>query len=267
MPVEISHFKLGSRPVWGRGTEAVKLLEEARREGIQVMADWYPYPYWASSIYVLLNTRNFESRKEWEVGLDVVGGPGNVLVTRFFPDASFNGKTIAEIAQAQGKDPVTTIIDMIHAAGPGIGIMCTSMDEADMAKIVVHPQVIIGSDGSIGGSHPRSAGAFPRVLARYVRDRQLLSLPEAVAKMTSRAAAQAGLPDRGAIAVGKRADLVVFDPLTVADRSTPLQPGLSPVGLPYVIVNGQVVLDDGKMTEARPGRALRRQNWKPYSAK
>ena len=267
VPVEISHFKLASKPVWGRAAEAVKLLEDAKREGIQVMADWYPYQYWASSIYVLLNTRNFDSRKEWEVGLDVVGGPQNVLVTRYLPDKSLNGKTIAQIAEMQGKDAVTTIMDMIRAAGPGIGIMCTSMDESDMARFFVHPQILIGSDGSLGGSHPRSAGAFPRVLARYVREKKLLPLPEAIAKMTSRTAAQVGLPDRGVVAVGKKADLVVFDPATVADRSTPLEPGLAPVGLPYVIVNGQVVLDDGKMTDARPGRAIRRQDWTPYPAR
>lgn len=264
VPVQISHFKLAAKSVWGRAAEAVRLLEETKREGIQVMADWYPYPYWGSSMYVLLNTRNLDSRKEWEDGLDAVGGAQNVLVTSYFPDRSLNGKTVAQIAQMQGKDAVTTIIDMIHAAGPGIGIMCTSMDEADMARIFVHPQVLIGSDGSLGGSHPRSAGAFPRVLARYVREKKLLPLQEAIAKMTSRTAAQVGLPDRGVVAVGKRADLVVFDPATVEDRSTPLEPGLAPVGLPYVIVNGQVVLDDGKMTSARPGRGLRRQNWKPY---
>lgn len=258
LPVQISHIKLASKPVWGRGAEAVTLLEEARREGLDVTADWYPYTYWQSSIYVLIPDRDFENRAKWETGLDEIGGAANVLITNYRPDPSFNGRTVDEIAKSAGKDPVTLIIEMIRAAGPGIGIIGTSMIEDDLGRFAAHPQVLICSDGGLTGPHPRGYGAFPRVLARYVRERGVLTIHEAIAKMTSRSAARIGMPDRGLLAAGKYADVVVFDPKTIADRGTPQEPSLAPVGMRHVIVNGQIVLRDGKLSDARPGRALRR---------
>ena len=265
VPVEISHIKLAVRPMWGRAAEGLKILEDAKREGIRVMADWYPYTYWHSSIYVVINDTNLENRKAWEEGLADIGGPGNLLVTSYRPDRSLESKTVAEIAQAWQKDAVTTIIEMIRAAGPGIGVNGTSMDEADLARFFAHPQVLIGSDGSLGGVHTRSYNAFPRVLARYVREKGIVTLPEAIAKMTGRTATQIGLDDRGIIAAGKKADLVIFDPATIEDRGTPQEPKQSAAGIQHVIVNGQLVLEDGKLTGARPGRAIRRANWTPYA--
>ena len=133
-----------------------------------------------------------------------------------------------------------------------------SMDEADMKAILAHPQVLICSDGQLSGRHPRGYGAFPRVLARYVREQHVIALEEAIAKMTSRSAAMLGLADRGVILAGKKADVVIFDAATIADRGTPQEPAQAPVGVDTVIVNGQVVLDRGEVTSARPGRALRR---------
>ena len=147
---------------------------------------------------------------------------------------------------------------MVKAAGPDIGIIGTSMDEADMRAILAHPQVLICSDGQLSGRHPRGYGAFPRVLARYVREQQVISLEEAVAKMTSRSAAMLGLSDRGVVAAGKKADVVIFDAATIADRGTPQEPAQPPVGVDTVIVNGQIVLERGEVTSARPGRVLRR---------
>jgi N-acyl-D-amino-acid deacylase len=258
LPVHISHMKLASMPVWGRAAEALKILEEAKAEGLDVTGDWYPYPYWQSAIYVLLPDRDFENREKWTTGLEEIGGPQNVLVIGYRPDPSYNGRTIAQIAESTGRDAVTTIIEMIRAAGPGIGIIGTSMAEEDMARIFVHPQVLICSDGGISGRHPRGYGAFPRVLARYVREKKLLSLEEAIAKMTGRSAARLGMPERGAIAAGKFADIVIFDPRTIADRGTPETPDVHPLGIRDVIVNGEVVLRDGSMTGARPGRGLKR---------
>jgi N-acyl-D-amino-acid deacylase len=259
LPVEISHMKLASKPVWGKAAEGVKLLDDARREGLTVMADWYPYTYWQSSIYVLIPDRDFENRQKWETGLEEIGGAQNVLVTGYRPDPSYNGRTIAEIAAAAGKDPVTMIVEMIRAAGPGIGIIGTAMTEPDLEKIFAHPQVLICSDGALTGRHPRGYGSFPRVLARYVRERGLVDLPEAIAKMTGRSARQLGLTDRGVIAEGKKADIVVFDAAAITDSGTPQDPSRPPAGIRDVIVNGQVVLADGKMIDARPGLALRRQ--------
>lgn len=258
IPVHISHAKLASKPVWGKAPRALALLDSAARAGVRVTADWYPYTYWSSSLYVVIPDRDFDNRGKWERGLAEIGGAGNILVTAYDPDSSLDGKTIAEIARLRGTDPVTTIIDMIHTAGPNIGIIATAMDERDLNTIVADPRVMICSDGSLSGAHPRGYGAFPRVLGVFVRERGIISLPEAIAKMTSRPAKLLGLRDRGSIATGMKADIVLLDPSTVADRGTKLDPAQHPTGIPYVIVNGEVVLDNGRMTDARPGLALTR---------
>jgi N-acyl-D-amino-acid deacylase len=258
IPVEISHIKLGVKPVWGRAAEGLKILEDARREGVQVMADWYPYTYWQSSMYVLIETRDFENRAAWEKGLNDIGGAANVLITNYRPDPALNGKTLAAIAQARGRDAVTTAIEMMREAGPGTGVIGTSMSEEDLTTFVKSPLVLICSDGSLTGRHPRGYGTFPRVLAHYVRDLEAITLPDAIAKMTGRSAAQLGMPDRGIVAVGKKADLTIFDPAAIQDRGVPGNAAQAPVGISHVIVNGEIVLDNGRMTAARPGRALRR---------
>jgi N-acyl-D-amino-acid deacylase len=260
IPVEISHIKLGVKPVWGRAAEGLKILEDARRQGVRVMADWYPYTYWQSSMYVLIETRDFENRGAWQKGLDDIGGAQNVLITNYRPDPSLNGRTLAQIADARHKDAVTTAIEMMREAGPGTGVIATSMAEDDLKTFVMNPLVLICSDGSLSGRHPRGYGTFPRVLARYVRELGALSLPEAIAKMTGRSAAQLGFSDRGVVAVGKKADLTIFDAATVQDRGVPGNAAQAPVGIEYVIVNGEVVLDRGTMTSARPGRGLKRAN-------
>jgi len=144
--------------------------------------------------------------------------------------------------------------------------MATAMDEEDLARFVASPRVMFSSDGSPTGSHPRAFGTFPRILGVYVREKKLLTLPEAIRRMTSATAQFLGFTDRGVVAPGKAADIVVFDPATIADRGTMTNPSLSPVGVHSVIVNGELVLDNGQMTGARPGRGLRRQNWKPYAS-
>jgi N-acyl-D-amino-acid deacylase len=260
IPVEISHIKLGVKPVWGRAAEGLKILEDAKRDGVQVMADWYPYTYWQSSMYVLIETRDFENRDAWTKGLDDIGGARNVLITNYRPDPSYNGLTLAQIAEKRGKDPVTTAIEMMREAGPGTGVIATSMSEDDLTTFVKHPQVIICSDGGLSGRHPRGYGTFPRVLARYVRELEAISLPEGVAKMTGRSAAQLGLVDRGVVAAGKKADLTVFDPAAIQDKGVPGDAAQAPVGIAYVIVNGAVVLNNGVMTKARPGRGIKRAN-------
>src|SRR5262245_39768089 len=262
-PVEISHIKLGVKPVWGRAAEGLKILEDARRDGVRVMADWYPYTYWQSSMYVLIETRDFENRAAWQKGLDDIGGAQNVLITNYRPDPSYNGKTLAQIAAARGQNAVTTAIEMMREAGPGTGVIATSMSEDDLTTFVKSPLVLICSDGGLSGRHPRGYGTFPRVLAHYVRGLGAITLPEAIAKMTGRSAAQLGVTDRGLVAAGKKADLTIFDPATVQDRGVPGNAAQAPVGIAYVIVNGQVVLDNGKVTDARPGQGLRRAQFLP----
>lgn len=257
-PVLISHIKLGVKGLWGRAAEGLRLLEDAARGGLRVMADWYPYTFWQSSIYVLIPDRDFGNVAKWRAGLDDIGGAEQVLVTNYRPDPAWNGRTLADLARASGKDPAALIVEMVRAAGPDIGIIGTSMDEGDLETFVRHPQVLVGSDGQIAGPHPRGYGTFPRVLARYVRERKLLTLEEAIAKMSGRSAAFAGLADRGLIAPGGQADIVLFDAGTIGDRATKEQPAQMAAGVEYVVVNGAVVLERGRLTGARPGRALRR---------
>ena len=260
IPVEISHIKLAVKQVWGRAADGLKILDDARREGVRVMADWYPYTYWQSSMYVLIETRDWENRAAWQKGFDDIGGAQNVLITNYRPDPSLNGRTLAQIAELRGKDPVTTAIEMMREAGPNTGVIGTSMSEDDLVTFVKHPLVLICSDGGLSGRHPRGYGTFPRVLARYVRELGAVTLPDAIAKMTGRSAAQLGFADRGIVAVGKKADLTIFDPAAIQDRGVPGNAAQPPVGIEYVIVNGEVVLDGGRMTSARPGRGLRRAN-------
>jgi N-acyl-D-amino-acid deacylase len=263
--VEISHMKVASKAVWGHAREALAVVDQAVRDGIDVGGDWYPYPYWQSSMYVLIPDRDFENVDKWRVGLDEIGGAGNVLITDYKSDPTWNGRTLAELAEQERIDPPALIVRMVKAAGPGIGIIGTSMEEADMRAIFSHPRVVICSDGQLSGRHPRGYNAFPRVLARYVRETPLVPLEEAIAKMTGRSAARLGLSDRGVIEVGRKADLVVFDPAAIADRGTPQQPSLSPIGIDAVVVNGTIVLSNGAPTGARPGHALRPKR-KPASA-
>jgi N-acyl-D-amino-acid deacylase len=258
LPVLISHAKLASKPVWGRAPEALKLLDDANRSGVRVRADWYPYTYWQSSMYVLIPDRDFENRKKWEIGLDEIGGPQNVMIASYRPNPSWNGKTVAEITQAEGKDAVTTIVEMMRASGNNVGIIGTSMDEGDLTRLAAHPMTFICSDGMLAGPHPRGYGAFPRVLSTYVREQKALDWPRAIHKMTGGPAAYLGLAGRGLIAAQHKADIVVFDRATIQDRGTKTNAAQPPVGMHYVIVNGQVVLDKGTMTDARPGRTIRR---------
>jgi N-acyl-D-amino-acid deacylase len=194
----------------------------------------------------LIPDRDFENRKKWEVGLEEIGGAQNVLVTSYRPNPEWNGKTVADIAQLQGKDAVTTIVEMMRASGNSIGIIGTSMDEADLTRLAAHALTFICSDGGLSGRHPRGYGAFPRVLSTYVREQKALDLPRAINKMTGGPAAYLGLTGRGVLAARNKADVVVFDPATIQDRGTKTDPAQQPVGIRYVIVNGQVVLDEGK---------------------
>jgi N-acyl-D-amino-acid deacylase len=257
VPVLLSHVKLAAKPVWGKTAEALKLLEDANRAGVRVRGDWYPYTYWQSSMYVLIPDRDFENRKKWEVGLEEIGGPANVLITSYRPNPAWVGKTVDEISKLQQQNAITTIIEMMRASGNEIGIIGTSMDEADLSRFAAHPLTFICSDGGLSGRHPRGYNAFPRVLAHYVREQQVLDLRRAIHKMTGGPAAFLGLKERGVLAARNMADVVIFDPATIQDRGTKTDPAQAPVGIQHVIVNGRIVLDNGAMTAARPGRALK----------
>jgi N-acyl-D-amino-acid deacylase len=263
IPAQINHIKLCSTRVWHRAPEVIAMMAAARRRGLSVMADVYPYTYWQSTIRVVIPTEEFGNRALWKQGLSDVGGPSHILLTTYSPDPTWAGKTIAELAEQTGKDAITLIQEIIERCyGPGAkgreSVVVTAMSEDDVTRFIQDPYIMFCSDGGLHGTHPRGAGSFPRILGVYVRERRALPLAEAIRKMTSLPARRFGFRDRGVLARGKRADVVLFDPRTVADRATTKSPEAKPVGLPVVFVNGQIVLRNGDPTGAHPGRFLRR---------
>ncbi|MDX1932992.1 MAG: D-aminoacylase [Capsulimonadales bacterium] len=262
LPAQISHIKLASSPVWGKAKEVFRLMDEARRRGVDITADVYPYTYWQSSIIVLIPTREWDRRDLWETGLAEIGGAKNVLLSRYEPDARWQGKTLADIATMTGKDPVSVIQEIVKRTRSepraGESVVVTAMQEKDLKAFLTHPRIMFCTDGGLRGSHPRGAGSYPRILGKYVREERVLPLKEAIRKATSLPAWRMGLKDRGTIAVGKKADLVLFDPRTIHDTATTNDPQSVPVGLTDVLVNGVPVLRDGQPTGEYPGRVLRR---------
>ena len=255
LPVQVSHIKLGTVGVWGRAREAVALIEKARRSGQDVTADCYPYDAWSSTIRVLIPSGRHEDRADVAKGLADVGGPANIIIVscRAHPDYEF--KTMEEIARAQKITAVDLYMQIVKEGGAGV--VCHSMKDSDIRTFYQRPWVMVSSDGGVGSRHPRGAGTFPRVLGEYVRAQHWLTLPEAIRKMTSLPAWRLGLKDRGLVKPGFKADLVLFDPSSVADRSTFQQPQLIATGIERVFVNGIEVWSGGKVTGQLPGRPLR----------
>lgn len=259
IPVQISHIKLAMRTLWGQHAKLLAALNAARKEGIRLTADIYPYTYWQSGMTVLFPNRDFQNRAAAEFALREVTSPDGLLVVRYSRDRSYEGKTLAEIAKLRGTDPPQTMMDLLKEAGEGdVGIVATSMDEKDIAEIMKWPFANICSDGTSSGGHPRGYGAFPRVLGRYVREQKVLILPVAIQKMTSASAAVMGLKQRGMIAMGHYADLVLFDPKTVVDRATTKDPRALSEGIDTVWVNGEIVYQTGKPSGRYSGKVLRR---------
>jgi N-acyl-D-aspartate/D-glutamate deacylase len=209
----------------------------------------------------------YQSAGTWaNVQLASIGRTRGVAATDESPNRKYEGMRVADAAKAAGKDPFDFVFDLLVDTRGSVGCVYFIMSEDDVKLAMVQPWVAVGSDGSAlsiegplrsGVPHPRNFGTFPRVLGKYVRDEKVIPLEEAVRKMTSLAAAISQLPDRGTIAAGKWADLVIFDPATVADTATFEKPFAYPVGIDTVLVNGQVVLDEGTHTGTRPGQVLR----------
>ncbi len=255
LPVQITHIKLGTVGVWGKAAEVVALVEAARRQGIDVTADAYPYLAWQSNLKVLIPNRQYTDPASVREGLDDVGGGKNIQFVRLPRYPQYVGRRLSEAAAAEG---VSEVDFFIRIAGDEVGIIGHTMTEADLKTFYQQPWVMVASDGGVDNSHPRGAGTFPRVLGRLVREQQWLTLPEAVRRMTSLPAARLGLGDRGTIRVGAKADLVLFDPATIIDRSTFEAPRTLAEGVRAVWVNGTQVWHDGRATAARPGRTLTR---------
>jgi len=257
LPAQVSHIKLGTVAVWGRAREAVALINAARKRGQDVTADCYPYDAWNSTIRVLIPSGRHDDPNDVARGLADVGGAQNITIVNFRAHPEYEFKTLDEIARQQNVTPVEMYMRIVRDGGATI--VCHSMKDEDIRIFYQQPWVMVSSDGGIGSRHPRGAGTFTRVLGRLVREQHWLSVTAAIRKMTSLPAWRLGLKDRGLVKPGYKADLVLFDPATVIDRSTFEQPQLVSAGVKVVFVNGVEVWQDDKVTGNRPGRALHHQ--------
>jgi N-acyl-D-amino-acid deacylase len=266
MPVQISHVKLAMKSWWGQAPKLLAELDAARREGVDVTADIYPYLYWHSGLTVLFPARNFDDLDEARKVLAEITPPEGLRLGSFKPHPSYAGRTVAEIAAERHEPPEVTLLALIHDAEAMRAkgetdvedVLGTSMVDADVDKLLTWPHTNVCTDGELDGSHPRGFGTYPRVLGVYVRERKVLALEDAIHKMTALAAEHVGIAGRGKLVPGAYADLVLFDPATVIDRSTTSEPHALAAGIERVWVNGQTVFAGGKTTGARPGRVIRR---------
>lgn len=261
IPVQISHAKLAMKSILGQSEKLIKKLDSARAAGINITADIYPYTFWQSTMTVLFPARNFKDRREAEFALTEITTPEGVLLGTYSLDTSYVGKTLTEISSLRKTDPPKTLMDLIAEVETRKGdesVIVTSMAEGDIAAIMKWPHTAICSDGSGVGRHPRGYGSFTKILRYYVRDQKVLSLEEAINKMTALSAKNIGIEKRGKISVGHYADLVLFDPNIVADQATPQHPQLQSTGIEKVWVNGVTVYGQGKTAGVYPGKVIRR---------
>src|SRR6478736_3897397 len=267
IPVQISHFKLAMRGLWGKVDSTLQILEAARKEGVNITADIYPYTYWSSTIRVLFPERNFNDGKEAAFILKEVTSPEGIIFSNYEPNPEYNGKSLSEVAKLEKKTPEKMLIELIRRLdecdkknGECNGsIVATSMDENDVKKLMQWSHSNICSDGSSSGRHPRGFGAFTRVLGHYVREENALSFDTAIYKMTALAADQVGIVKRGRIKVGHYADLVLLDPKTVKDQATIAEPQQISKGIERVWVNGVEVYANGKATGKLGGKVIYRK--------
>lgn len=293
VPAEIYHLKAAGQRNWPKMKAAIAKIDSARSAGQDVSADMYPYvaggtalaacaPPWASADDKLLeNLRDPETRArakaemlsertEWE-NLCQLATPAGVTVVGFRkPELTqYNGKTLADIAAAMNKDWVDAMMDITLTEEGRVGALFNIASEENLELQLRQPWIKFGTDaGGVdpdsarGLVHPRSYGTFPRILGKYVRERQVMPLEEAIRKMSSAVANRLSIGERGLVREGMYADLVVFDPATVSDRATYAQPHQISVGVRHVFVNGSEVVRDGKHTGARPGRVVRGPGWR-----
>ncbi len=256
LPVQISHIKAGNASVCGKADEVLAMMQAARRRGLDITADQYPYTAWQSNLGIVVRSRQFQNPDEVAAGLAAAGGGERLQIVGYEANPSLNGLRLNQIAEGAGRSEVEMYMELM--AGGGSGVIGHTMNEQDVVIFMSHPLVMTASDGGIGSAHPRGAGAFAQVLGHYTRELGLLTLERAVQRGTSMPARRLGLTDRGVIQAGAFADLVAFDPETVAALSTFTQPLLTAVGVRTTWVSGQAVWHDGAVAGERPGRILRR---------
>lgn len=294
VPAQLSHFKIDTPRLWGMSTQSLALVEQYRREGVDVVVDQYPYDHSSTNLGITLPTwaladgdeavrerlASAETRArikgEMLARLKQLGHAdySYAIVARYRPEASYEGKNISEVNVLMGRaktieNEAETILDIMQKGGAQM--VYHSMGNEDMERIMRYPNTAVASDGGVrvfgeGMPHPRSYGTNARVLAEFVRKRGVLTLEDAIRRMTSLPARTFAFRDRGQIREGYAADLLLFDPARVEDKSTYQQPHQFTEGFDLVLVNGVVMVDDGKLTENRGGQVARRWGVAPMPA-
>jgi N-acyl-D-amino-acid deacylase len=292
LPVEIYHLKASGEANWPRMDQVIRMIEDARHQGLKITADMYTYPAGGTGLdasmppwvfdggpeaaYKRLQDPSIRKKiadairtptNEWENLYLLAGSPDRLLLASFKSEKlkPLTGKTLAEVAKMRGKDPVETIMDLVLEDRSRIGTIYFLISEDNIKKQIRQPWVSFGSDAASiasegvflkSSAHPRAYGNFARLLGKYVRDEKVISLAEAIRRLSSLPATNLGLDHRGLLEPGMFADVVVFDPKAIADRATFENPHQYSVGVKDVFVNGVQVLKDGEHTNAKPGRAL-----------
>jgi len=283
--LHVSHHKTAGKYATGKSATTLAMMDEARLQGLDVTCDVYPYVAGSTSLHAMLppwasdggfrallarladpgqRDRMRASIEDGEPGWENTignGGWDRIDVAGAPKHPGIEGHSITALAARAGLDPVDYVADLLLAESGAVTIISHSMDEADMQRVLAHPGTMIGSDGvpKDGKPHPRWAGTFARVLGRYVRELGLLSLEDAVRRMTMLPAQRFGLAGRGSLAPGSAADVVVFDPATVADQATFTDPLRAPLGIQHVFVAGREILHAQRLTGAAPGAAVLRE--------
>ena len=261
IPVQISHIKLAMVSLLGKTNKLLAMLNQAREDGIKVSADIYPYEYWQSTMQVLFPERDFLNKRSADFALSEITTPEGVIISHYTPNPKFEGLRLDKVASMIGKDPSQALMDMIQATnvdGHSESIIAKSMREEDIIALLNWEHTNLCTDGGSTGGHPRGFGSYPKVLAEYVRDKQYLTLEQAVHNMTGVSAKNLGLKNRGTLKIGMSADIVVFDPDDIIDRATFDKPTLVSKGIIHVIVNGKFAMKNEKITRNRPGIFLSR---------
>jgi N-acyl-D-amino-acid deacylase len=286
-PLHISHLKVKGKRNWGRAGEVLRGLEEARGEGLEVSFDQYPYIAGSTMLDAVIpprfhaggTARLLQSLKDhavreeirqvqenikperWENSVDSCGWDG-IMVNSVKSEANrfAEGKTITQIAAETGQTPLDAVCDLLIAEDNAVTMTLFYGCEDDVKEIMRSENMTLCSDGIVGGKpHPRVYGTCARFLGKYVREERVLTLSQAIRRMTSFPAQRLGLQDRGLIREGMVADITIFNPETIIDRGTFAEPSQYPKGIAYVLVAGQVAVEDGRLTSIRAGKALRRR--------
>lgn len=284
VPVQLSHLKAIGTEVWGKSTEALSIIESAKKAGMDVSGDQYPYAASSSTIFVLFPQWSQEGgvaaflervadpdqvekiRDAFRTTVAMRGGGPRMTISEYGPDRALQGRTLTEAAKSLGLPEFEAAAEMLRASEGKVSMVYHTLQNEDVERIFRQPFVMVASDGSAVAPHgklaadyyphPRNYGCFPRVLGEFVREKKLVKLEEAVRKMTSLPASRFRLENRGLLREGWRADVAIFNPETVADRATFDQPRQFPAGIPHVLVNGQLVIEGGEHTKGCPGRVL-----------